>query len=243
MPSPSRPAARSLLPAPARLPAVGVVAACVLVTVVLGLLVAGQHYAGPVDMRIDAAIRARLAVHTRSVAAAISLGDPLPSTILTAAIAAACLAARRYRGLLLVGAVPVAIGLTEYVLKPLFGRTLAGLYSYPSGHVTVVTAIAVTAVVLLTGPSRPPLPATLRWLLAAGAIAAVAAVAAGVVAAGMHYATDTIGGGAVGTATVLAAALALDWAGARRRPAAAPAPEQERADAGMTAGARGLPPA
>lgn len=239
--SASRPGARSLLPRSARLPAAALVAACVLVTVVLGLLVAGQHEAGPVDARIDAALQARLAGHVHAVQAMIALGNVLPSTIVTVAIAVICLAARRLRGALLVAAIPLAVTLTEYVLKPLFGRTLAGLYAYPSGHVTVAAAIVVTVVVLLTGPDRLPLPAPLRWLLVAAALAELAAVAVGVVAAGMHYATDTFGGAAVGTGTVLAAALALDWLAARRGPGAPPPAEEDRDAAGMTAAARGLP--
>jgi undecaprenyl-diphosphatase len=239
--SASRPDARSLLPAPARLPAAALVAACVVVTVALGLLVAGQHLAGPVDTRIDAALQARLAGHVRAVEAMIALGNVLPSTMVTVAVAVICLAARRYRGALLVAAIPAAVTLTEYVLKPLFGRTLAGLYSYPSGHVTVAAAIVVTVVVLVTGPDRLPLPAALRWLLVAAALAELAAVAVGVVAAGMHYATDTFGGAAVGTGMVLAGALVLDWLGARRRRGALPPAEEDRAGAGMTAAARGLP--
>jgi membrane-associated phospholipid phosphatase len=239
--SASRPDARSLLPAPARLPAAALVAACVVVTVVLGLLVAGQHQAGTADARIDAALQARLAGHVRAVEAMIALGNVLPSTIVTVAIAVICLAARRYRGALLVVAIPLAVSLTEYALKPLFGRTLAGLYAYPSGHVTVAAAIVMTVVVLLTGPGRLPLPAPLRLLLVAAALAELTAVAVGVVAAGMHYATDTFGGAAVGTGTVLAAALALDWLGARWRAAAPPPAEEDRAGAGMTAAARGLP--
>ena len=79
-------------------------------------------------------------------------------------------------------------------------------------------ALAVTFAVLLADPSRPRLPAAVRLLLAALAFLAAGAVAVAVVALGLHYFTDTIGGAATGTAVVLLAALIIDSvAGWRQR--------------------------
>jgi undecaprenyl-diphosphatase len=176
--------------------------------------------------------------------------------IICGAAVLACLAARRYRGALLFAvAVPLASGLTEGVLKPLVGRTLGGGLSYPSGHLTVVSAMAVAGLVLLFGPARPPLPATLRWLLTVVIALVVAAVAVCLIAVHFHYFTDTIGGAAVGAGTVMLTALVLDRLAGRlsrpvwaARPAWPPRAAREgradsRAGDGMTPAARGLPPA
>ncbi len=50
---------------------------------------------------------------------------------------------RRYRAAILVaGSEIVASGLTEFVFKPVVGRTLGGSLSYPSGHTTAAFALA-----------------------------------------------------------------------------------------------------
>jgi hypothetical protein len=72
--------------------------------------------------------------------------------------------------------------------------------------------------VLFAGPLRSHVPAVVRLLLVLAALTAVGAVAAALVGKGAHYFTDTVGGAAVGTAVVLATALALDWLMALSRP-------------------------
>ena len=78
------------------------------------------------------------------------------------------------------------------------------------------------------------------------AAAAMIALAPALVAVHFHYFSDTIGGAAVGTGTVLATALGLDaltaWL-ARTRTARDGAAEPTSAEDGMTAAGRGLPPA
>jgi len=145
--------------------------------------------------------------------------------------------------------VPVAIVTTEYLLKPLFGRKLGFGLSFPSGHETVVSTMAFGAILVLTGPARPALPAALRWLLAAVAAAAIIALAPALVAIDYHYFTDTIGGAGIGLGTVLATALTLDAVIARLARARSgdidpvPAGGEMSAADGMTAAARRLPPA
>lgn len=237
-----------------RWPAGLLVAACAIVVATIGLLTAHQSQAGWLDARIDGAIVARIGTHTHAIGLVVDLGDTRIATIICAALVLACLAFRRPQGAaLIVVGVPVAIGMTEYVLKPLFGRTLGGGLSFPSGHETVVSAMAVGAIVVLTGPARPPLPAALRWLAVAVALTATFALAPALVAVHFHYFTDTIGGAAVGLGTVLTTALGLDalaaWlgrsrsAGAGSRAVPRPGDEVVPADDGMTTGARGLPPA
>src|SRR5262249_38292892 len=130
---------------------------------------------------------------------------------------------------------------TEFVLKPLVGRSMLNFLAYPSGHVTGAAAFAAALVVVLAGPSAPPLPAWARWAAAFLAAAAVIVVAAAMVALLDHYATDTAGGAAVGTGTVLSVALGPDAAAASlaRRRAAGGARNQRCAapvDSTMTTG-------
>jgi membrane-associated phospholipid phosphatase len=238
---------RPLLSAPLRWPAGLLIAACVIVIATLGVLTAHQTQADAVDARIDGPIIARLGSHPHAAMLVVDLGNQHTVTVICVLLVLACLAFRRPRSALLVAvAVPLASLITEDLLKPLFGRTLDGGLSFPSGHETAVSSVAVAAIVVLTGPARPPLPAALRWTLVAVVAAAVAVVAPALVAVHFHYFTDTIGGAAVGTGTVLATALGLDvltaWL-ARTRAARDGAGEQASAEDGMTTAGRGLPPA
>jgi membrane-associated phospholipid phosphatase len=232
-----------LFPA-ARRAAAAVLAACVLVTAAGGLLLAGHAQAGRVDSWIDGRLDAHLGGHPR-LADVNYLGDPRYVVLICAVAVAALLLFRRYRGALLVAiAVPLAGGLTDYILKPLVDRTNYGALTYPSGHTTAATAMAVAAVVVLTGPGRPALPAAGRWLLAAALLAVIPAIAVGLVIAHFHFFSDTVGGAGVGIAVVLGTALALDAAAARLRARAAPAGPQAPAASdrgGISAGAGELP--
>ncbi|MFI9813749.1 phosphatase PAP2 family protein [Saccharothrix variisporea] len=78
------------------------------------------------------------------------------------------------------------------------------LPSYPSGHVTAVTAVAVTAVVLCAHLR----PALVRPVLAVSAVAVVLCAASRVVLE-MHWFTDTVGAVLATTGVGLVAALAL----------------------------------
>src|SRR5206468_3648905 len=92
-------------------------------------------------------------------------------------------------------------------------RTMGSGLAYPSGHVTGAAALATVAVLL----------AHRQWGRRAARSVAVAAatlplvVGAGVVRLGWHYATDVVGGAAVGTATVLSVAVAFSLLEARDR--------------------------
>lgn len=206
-----RPAAlgRPLLSERMSRPARVVLAGCIIVTAALGAWLAHRTEPTGLDSRAESWLVRHADAHV--LYETLHLGDPLWCTVITVAAGLACLVTRRYRGVLLVAiAVPLAGGLTEYVLKPLFHRTISGFLAYPSGHVTAVSAMSVAFALLLTGSSGPPLPAAVRWLLRLLALLTVLSVADAVVIAHFHYFTDTIGGACVGTGTVLATALLLD---------------------------------
>jgi membrane-associated phospholipid phosphatase len=236
-----RTAGRPLLHPAARRPAAALATGCVIITAVLGVLLAGHSRAGRLDGWIDGHIGAWLGGHPR-LADITYLGDPSWVVVICAAAVAACLLARRWRGALLVAiAVPVAGGLTDHILKPLVDRTAGGSLEYPSGHTTAVATMVVAAVLILTGPGRPALPAALRWVLSAGLLALIPCVAVGLVINHFHYFTDTVGGAAVGIAVALGTALALDAAAARLGRRAAPADPDPAGRGGISPPARELP--
>jgi membrane-associated phospholipid phosphatase len=190
------------------------VTGCAAVTASLGLAFAGQARPGSLDAAVDAYVRSALGRYDEQLRLLAKLGGQVPFAALAAMLILACLATRRWRGAALAGlAVPGAVALTEYVLKPLVGRTiLTGYNCYPSGHTTAVFALAATCAVLLAGPARPRLPGAVRMLLIPGAALIAAGVAASMVARGYHYFTDTVAGTAVGVGVVLLTALVIDWA-------------------------------
>jgi membrane-associated phospholipid phosphatase len=86
---------------------------------------------------------------------------------------------------------------------------------YPSGHVAVATAAAVTAVLVLRATLAPPrIRVRVAWL--AGWLVLV--IAAARLVQTVHYMTDVVGGAAVGLGVTCWAALAIT-AGCRPRPA------------------------
>ncbi len=89
-----------------------------------------------------------------------------------------------------------AVLVVEHVAKPLVGRHLGDsrAFSYPSGTVTVVAALAACA--LLVAPALLKAPVALM-----GAVI-LAAVCAAVVILRWHYVTDALGGACVGVGAV-----------------------------------------
>ena len=191
--------------------AVALLAACVAVVAALGVQFAGHTQPGRLDARIDAAFRSAFAAHPGLLQFLPRFGDLPLVTVMTAALVLGCAVARRWRGALLAAiAVPVSSGLSEGILKHLVGRTLRGWLSYPSGHATSSFALATVSIILLAAPSR--LPAPVRRLLMAAALLFAVAVPSAMVALGLHYFTDIVGGAAVGAGTALLIALLLDTA-------------------------------
>jgi undecaprenyl-diphosphatase len=206
----------ALLPGSARRPAVALVVGCVAVTALLGVRYRDQTRAGRLDTVIDGLVRAVLAEHPTPLNLLVHLGDPVPLTVMTAALLLTCLASRRWRAAALVAiAVPVAATLTKLLLQPLIHRTSTGGVTFPSGHATGVFALAVTVAVLLVNPPRTRPAGRVRAVLAVAAIATAGTVAVALIALNFHYATDTVGGAALATAVALLTALLLDAAGSR----------------------------
>ena len=212
-----RPAGRPLLPPRLRRPAALLAAGCVVVTAGLALAFGHQRRPGRLDAAVDTRIQGLLGSYHGPLHQLSRLGGLFSVAELTAALVVACLVTRRWRGAALAGlAVPAAVALTEYALKPFVGRTISGYHSFPSGHATAMFALATICAVLLANPPRPRLPRAVRLLLVAGAILVAVAVPVAMVALGYHYFTDIVAGTAVGIGTVLLIALLIDLA----RPAA-----------------------
>jgi len=111
----------------------------------------------------------------------------------------------RRRAVTCVVAPPVAIALTEYVLKPLVGRSVPGVgvigFAYPSGHMTAAAAVVGVAVLVV-----PP-----RWRRLALLIGTVldVFVAVCLILLRYHYVTDIIAGTAVALGTTILVDTAL----------------------------------
>jgi membrane-associated phospholipid phosphatase len=109
---------------------------------------------------------------------------------------------RRWRLALVVVLTPAVAVVAVRVLKPLFGRERDGALAYPSGHVTVMTAV-LGMVVIVAG--------TRLWPTAAATVFAALGIAGQALT--YHYFTDTAGAAFLGTALVC---LAVRTAGLDR---------------------------
>jgi membrane-associated phospholipid phosphatase len=209
---------RPLLVPSARLWAGALLACCVILVAVLGLLFAHQTTADRLDHAVDAPIVTWLGSHPGLAVRLAAPGSQLPAVVLSATIVVACLLAGRLNGALLAAAaVPAAVGLNDGLFKPLVHRTYLGILTYPSGHTATMFALAATVAVLLLGPPRSAKGVALRVLIPAAACVLGGLVAIGVIGLRWHYFTDTLAGAAVGIGTVCALALLLDLPAVRQR--------------------------
>jgi undecaprenyl-diphosphatase len=223
-------AARPLLAPGMRRPAALLAAGCVAVTACLALAFGHQGRADRLDAAVDARIHGLLSGYQGPLHQLSLLGGLFSVAGLTAALVLACLVTRRWRGAVLAAlAVPAAITLTEFALKPLVGRSISGYDSFPSGHATAMFALAAICTVLLANPPRPRLPRAARLLLVAGAVLVAAAVSVAMVALGYHSFTEVVAGAAVGIGTVLLVTLLIDLARPATRAARGPAAEDTAA--------------
>jgi membrane-associated phospholipid phosphatase len=211
-----------LIPDHARRPAAIAAACCLALVAVLGVLAAHRSSGNAVDRPVDRWLVRNLGSHTRALTDIVSLGDRLEVTVLTTILVLACLAVRRVNGAILaVISVVVAVGLTEFILKPLVHETIKGSLTYPSGHTASLFAlIGVVGVLMLAPPGKRPRP-ILRLLVVLGLILVGCIVAVTLIALDYHYFTDTVAGAAVGIGIVLATSFLLDGSAMRRRLAAA----------------------
>jgi len=187
-----------------------VIAVCVVVTAVLGIVFA--HQSGP--SRLDTAVYnwldSELGDHRRALWPLHGLGGFALVTLLTFALALICLIMRRPRGAVLTVVAVVAAALATEFVKPLVDRHFFTGLAYPSGHTTGITSLAAVFAILLLGPLRPPLPAVIRVSLASAGALLAAAVAVALIVTNTHYFTDTVGGAGVGISAALLTALIID---------------------------------
>src|SRR6266699_1197794 len=142
------PVSQELLPRWLRLPAAMLLAACAAVAAVLAVQFAGRGRPGWLDSALDPRIQAELSRFPALLSWLPELGTLGPVALTTLTLVVACAATRRWSGAVLAAvAMPVAIGLTEYVLKPFVGRVIG--QSFPSGHATGMFALATICAILL----------------------------------------------------------------------------------------------
>jgi len=199
-------------------------AACVAAIAATGVRFPGYGLPGWLDATFDPRFQAQQGRFPVLLDWLPHLGELKAVTVMTFALLLACAITRRWRGAVLTAlAVPLAIGLTDYVLKPTVGEAIGA--AFPSGHATSSFALAASFAVLLANPPRR-MPGGVRLLLVFVAFLLAAAVAAAMVVNGAHTVSDAVGGAAVGTGVVLACALTLDALGSllQPEPAAPPPP-------------------
>jgi membrane-associated phospholipid phosphatase len=187
-------------------------AICAALIAVLGALVAGQTRADPFDNAIDSPLIRVLGPHHHLLVALTFPGTRTGAFLLTALVVIGCLLARRIDGAVLTaGSLAIAVGLDDYVLKPLVHRTYLGSLVYPSGHTTATITLAAVLTVLLA-PVAVSGGAVARWLATLVLIVAwlaVILVALAVISLRWHYFTDTVAGAALGIGTVCGVLLVL----------------------------------
>jgi membrane-associated phospholipid phosphatase len=190
-----------------------VLASCVTVIATLGLLLREQAQPDRLDSAVDTAIVASFSGRQGVLPWLALSGSTIPLIAVSIALAVGCLIARRPNGVVLaVTAVPVTAFLDDMVLKHLIDRTHFGQLSFPSGHTASAMTLATVLGVLLHDPARPAAIRVTRAALVVVACAVTALVAAGVIGLRWHYFTDTVGGVALGTGTVLTLAFLIDLA-------------------------------
>jgi membrane-associated phospholipid phosphatase len=197
-----------LVPGSLRRLAMVLLVACVAAIAATGVRFAGYGLPGWLDATFDPRFQAQQGRFPVLLDWLPHLGQLKAVTAMTFALLLACAITRRWRGAVLTAlAVPLAIGMTDYVLKPSVGEAID--QAFPSGHATSSFVLAASFAVLLANPPRR-VPGGVRLLLVLVAFLLAAAVAAAMVANGAHTFTDAVGGAAVGTGVVLGCALTLD---------------------------------
>jgi membrane-associated phospholipid phosphatase len=187
----------------------------VLVAVVAAGALATWHEGSPIplEVRLGHAVD-RLDIAGASWGRYASFARNTVVPVVTVGLAAFFAFRHRWRAVAACGAVPLAVGLVEYVLKPAIGRKAGnhGAYLYPSGQAAGAAATATILVVLVASraPSRL-VGAAVVCLAFVGAVS----VAAAVVGSHSHLPLDAIGGLAFGTACALGWCLVVDAAADR----------------------------
>jgi membrane-associated phospholipid phosphatase len=151
----------------------------------------------------DGELQLRLATDLTTGLGALTVGG------IVAMALAAWMALRRWHAVALAVMAPAATFVVDRLLKPLVARKAPGspVFHYPSGHVAVATALALSLVLILRPSMVRPRVKTLLGLSAA-LLVALMGLARLVETA--HLLTDVAGGLSAGVAVTLAAALLVD---------------------------------
>ena len=176
-----------------------------------------RHSSRPVlfDRRVDVFFVRASGLDHRVAVILSEFGDPKIFVTVTAVVAVVLILVGDYRAAVAaVGAVALGLVLVEEVLKPFFGRHLAGLAgpTFPSGHTTVAVALA-GAVMLAARGGRPLgglLGLALRRLLMAIAVIVSCAIGLAMVALRLHYMSDVVTGVPLGLAVTGCTAMFVD---------------------------------
>jgi membrane-associated phospholipid phosphatase len=184
-------------------------AAAALVTALIGVLVWHSTRLGWLDAWALGAFRADSYLEFR-LASATSAGVRLLVPAAAAALAAfAWLALRRRDAVILALAVPALTFGVEKLVKQVVARQApgSGVLLYPSGHLAVATALAVSLVLVVRLATARP---GVMVAVVACATLLVLVVARARLAETAHSLSDVAGGIATGVAVTLVAALLLD---------------------------------
>lgn len=193
---------------------VAVVAAAV--GAVLAVRYAGGFDPGRVDTLVQSAVDGLVPDPGLGARLIEFVGDPLPVLVLSGLLVVACLVLGRRRLAVVALAGPGVTGVVTTLLKPAIDRRIYGDFlAFPSGHTAAATALAIVLMLLIADLLRTrTVPGVLLILVGAGAAAATMALA--LIARGIHYPTDTIGGFCTALAVVPAIALLVDRVASRR---------------------------
>jgi undecaprenyl-diphosphatase len=192
-----------------RRPVAAAAAVAALLLAALAVRYAGTSAAGRVDIHVDEVVDPVGSAHRWLVAHTMIFGSPRFVVLAAVVLAAVCLGLGRRRLAVLAIAGPGLTGVATTLLKPALGRTLDGLFAFPSGHTGGATSLGLVLALLVISLVHPGRVGGLT-LLAMGALAAGGAVGTAMVAGNAHYPTDTIGGFCTAVVVVLGTALVLD---------------------------------
>ena len=193
--------------APPWAPAVAV-AAFLLTTLIAGLVWRSHQLSG-LDAWVEDELGAR-SDHQFQVAGELATALRVFTVCGIAATAVvAWIALRRWKTVVLALLAPTATLAAEKLLKPLVARRApdSTTFHYPSGHVAVATAVALS-LVLIVHSSRARSAIRMAAVVATGLLVLLMALTLLVETA--HLFSDVVGGVATGVAVTLAAALLLD---------------------------------
>jgi membrane-associated phospholipid phosphatase len=158
-----------------------------------GLYLKARPGPTPIDRTVLAAFP--FVRHSGFLVAVTRLGSPFVVVAGAGAAFLATVGRQRARSVaLLIGPV-LAVGLCDWVIKPVVGRTFSDVVSYPSGTVTAVAAVATAGLLATPDPWRSVMAAF------GGTVTALTVVA--VIALRWHYPTDAAAGLATGVGVVL----------------------------------------